>query len=149
MVPSKSRKSGIENKQYKAAERREFFLRLDKGGTIRAVAIELGINPHAAYRWRREAGVSTRRLANREYSAEEKAEFFRLLAIRQNVSAVARELGFVRVTCYKWAHASGIFTGRDSTAQRDEFLRLRKNRHRSGRGGEPHQDRQAHGAGLG
>jgi IS30 family transposase len=31
----------------------------------------------------------------------------------------------VRVTCYKWAHASGIFTGRDSTAQREEFLRLR------------------------
>ena len=53
------------------------------------------------------------------------AEFFRLLAIRGNVSAVARELGFVRVTCYKWAYQAGIFTGKNVSGQRDEFLRLR------------------------
>jgi IS30 family transposase len=122
----KRRKAGIENKLYKAAERQAFFRRLDKGGTVRAVAQELGISPDSAYRWRPEAGVSTKRAANREYSAEEKNEFFRLLSIHQNVSAVARELGFVRVTCHKWAHAAGIFTGRDVSAQRDEFLRLRK-----------------------
>lgn len=125
-MASSNRKRGAENLQYKTAERKEFFKRLDKGGTIRAVAIELGISPDSAYRWRREAGVSSVRQPNREYSAEEKAEFFRLLAIHQNVSAVARELGFVRVTCYKWAYAAGIFTGRDTSAQRDEFLALRK-----------------------
>src|SRR5665213_964604 len=126
MVSPSNRKRGVENVQYKAAERKEFFKRLDKGGTIRAVALELGISPDSAYRWRNEAGVSTRRQVSRRYSAEEKAEFFRRLALHPNVSAVARELGFVRVTCYKWAYAAGIFTGRDVVAQRDEFLALRK-----------------------
>jgi hypothetical protein len=31
----------------------------------------------------------------------------------------------VRVTCYKWAHQAGIFTGKDVSDQRAEFLRLR------------------------
>ncbi len=125
-MASSNRKRGAENQQYKAAGRREFFKRLDKGGTIRAVAIELGISPDVAYRWRREAGVSSMRQPNRVYSTEEKAEFFRLLDIGQNVSAVARQLGFVPVTCYKWAYAAGIFTGRDVSGQREEFLALRK-----------------------
>jgi IS30 family transposase len=69
--------------------------------------------------------VASARQTPRVYSAEEKAEFFRLLSIRGNVSAVARELGYVRVTCYKWAHQAGIFTGKDVSDQRAEFLRLR------------------------
>lgn len=35
------RARGRENAQYKAKERDEFFRRLDRGGTIRAVAAEL------------------------------------------------------------------------------------------------------------
>jgi IS30 family transposase len=62
---------------------------------------------------------------NREYTSEEKAEFFRLLGIHANVSAVAKQLGFVRVTCYKWEYQAGIFTGRDTNTQRVEFLRPR------------------------
>jgi transposase-like protein len=62
--------------------------------------------------------VVSERQTPRVYSAEEKAEFFRLLSIRGNVSAVARELGYVRVTCYKWAHHAGISTGRDVSYQR-------------------------------
>jgi IS30 family transposase len=108
-----------------AEERREFFRRLDRGGTIRAVAAELGVSPDSCYRWRREAGIATSRLRSRAYSAQDKAEFFRRLAVAGNVSAVARELGFVRVTCYKWAHQAGIFTGKDVSVRRDEFLRLR------------------------
>ena len=38
---------------------------------------------------------------------------------------MARELGYVRVTCYKWAHQAGIFTGKDVSDERQEFLRLR------------------------
>lgn len=122
---SSNRKRGVEYVQYKAAERKEFFKRLDKSETIRAVALELGISPHSAHRRRNEAGVSTRRQVSRRYTAEAKAEFFRRLALHPNVSAVARELEFVRVTCYKWAYAAGIFTERDVSAQRDEFLALR------------------------
>lgn len=38
------RPRGRENVQYKAKERDEFFRRLDRGGTIRAVAAELGLS---------------------------------------------------------------------------------------------------------
>ncbi|MGB3483417.1 MAG: hypothetical protein WBB07_14540 [Mycobacterium sp.] len=67
--------------------------------------------------------MASRRPRPRTYTAKEKAEFFRLLGIRGNVSAVARELGFVRVTCYKWAHQAGIFTGRDVSGGKPPALR--------------------------
>jgi len=67
------RPRGLENVQYKAKERDEFFRRLDRGGTIRAVAAELGLSVDACYRWRREAGVSTRRAKNRAYTAARSA----------------------------------------------------------------------------
>ncbi|RFA11699.1 hypothetical protein B7R22_18295 [Subtercola boreus] len=41
------------------------------------------------------------------------------------MSKVAKELGLVRITCYKWAHQAGIFTGTDTRAQRAQFVRLR------------------------
>ncbi|MHA7295195.1 IS30 family transposase [Arthrobacter sp. HLT1-21] len=108
-----------------AKEREEFFHRLDRGGTIRAVAAELGLSVDSCYRWRREAQLSTVRVKNRSYTDADKAEFFRRLKISGNVSRVAKELGFVRVTCYKWAHRAGIFTGTDTRAQRARFLDLR------------------------
>ena len=67
------------------------------------------------------------RATPRDYSAEEKEEFFRRLALNPNVSAVAKEMGFPRVTCYVWAHKVGIFTSeaRKPNPRREEFLRLR------------------------
>lgn len=106
-------------------QRREFFLIMDRGSTIRAAAIEVGVSPDVGYRWMRKAGLSALRNPPRVYTAEEKAEFFRRLAERGNVSAVARELGFVRVTCYKWAHQAGIFTGYTVDAKRAQFQQLR------------------------
>jgi IS30 family transposase len=72
--------------------------------------------------------MAMRRASPRVYSEREKAAFFRLLAERGNVSAVARELGFTRVTCYKWAHQAGIFTSeaRRVNPRRERFLRLRQ-----------------------
>jgi transposase-like protein len=116
---------GLGLPRYSASERELFFRLLDRGGTIRAAAVGAGVSPDTAYRWRHQAGVAARRQRPRTYTAEEKAEFFRLLHIRGNVSAVARELGYVRVTCYKWAHHAGIFTGKDVSDERQEFLRLR------------------------
>ena len=75
------RARGKENVQYKAKEREMFFRRLDRGGTIRAVAAELGFSVDSCYRWRREASVSTLRPKNRSYTAEDKAEFFLRLAL--------------------------------------------------------------------
>jgi len=116
---------GLGLPRYSASQREVFFRLLDRGGTIRAAAVGAGVLPDTGYRWRRQAGVAARRQRPRTYTAEEKAEFFRLLHIRGNVSAVARELGYVRVTCYKWAHQAGIFTGKDVSDKREEFLRLR------------------------
>lgn len=70
------RRRGTQNLQYKAKEQEEFFRRLDHGGTIRAVAAELGLSVDACYRWRQEATVSTPRVESRMYTAVEKAEFF-------------------------------------------------------------------------
>jgi len=98
---------------------------MDRGSTIRGAAIEVGVSPDVGYRWVKRAGLSAQRATPRVYTDGDKAEFFGLLAEQGNVSAVARQLGFVRVTCYKWAHQAGIFTGRSVDAQRDEFLKLR------------------------
>lgn len=111
--------------RYSASQRELFFRLLDRGGTIRAAAVGAGVSPDTGYRWRRQAGVASQHQTPRVDSAQEKAEFFRLLSIRGNVSAVGRELGYVRVTCHKWAHQVGIFTGKDVSDQRAEFLRLR------------------------
>src|SRR5699024_12372470 len=105
------RPRGKANPQYKAKEREAFFRRLDRGGTIRAVAAELGLSVDSCYRWRREAQVATPRGKNRPYSAEEKAASFLRLGLVGNEAQVNKELGFGPVTYYSWAAAAGIFTG--------------------------------------
>jgi transposase-like protein len=82
------------------------------------------VHEQAAYSWVRAAGLTMGRPTARVYTAEEKAEFFRLLEERKNVSAVARELGFNRVTCYSWAHKAGVFTSdaRRVNPRRERFL---------------------------
>ena len=107
------------------SQQQEFFAIIDRGSTIRAAALKVGVSPDIGYRWVKKAGLAAVRAKPRTYTDAEKAEFFRLLAERGNVSAVAKELGFVRITCYKWAHQAGIFTGGIVDAKRDEFLRLR------------------------
>ena len=106
-------------------QKREFFRRLDRGGTVRAVALHVEVSPDVGYRWIRLAGLSTPCVRPRLYTGEEKATFFRLLKVKGNVSLVARELGFVRITCYKWAHHAGVFTGKSVKTQRNKFFKLR------------------------
>lgn len=112
---------------YSAETKERFFDLLDRGGTIRAAARGAGVHEQAAYSWVRTAGLTTGRPTPRIYTAEEKAEFFRRLKENPNVSAVARELGLTRVTCYKWAHQAGIFTSeaRRVNPRREKFLQLR------------------------
>lgn len=113
--------------KYSTETKERFFDLLDRGGTIRAAAKAAGVHEQAAYSWVRAAGLTTGRRAPRVYTAAEKAEFFRRLEDNPNVSAVARELGFTRVTCYKWAHQAGIFTSeaRRVNPRRERFLQLR------------------------
>jgi IS30 family transposase len=113
--------------KYSAETKQTFFDVLDRGGTVRAAAKAVGVHEDAAYSWVRAARLTMGRPTPRVYTAEEKAEFFRLLEERQNVSAVARDLGLNRVTCYSWAHKAGIFTSeaRKVNPRRERFLRLR------------------------
>jgi IS30 family transposase len=113
--------------KYTKAQKETFFLLIDRGGTVRAAATAAGVHEGAAYTWLRQAGLSMQRATPRKYTEQDKAEFFGRLALNPNVSAVARELGFTRVTCYAWAYKAGIRTSeaRKVNPRREEFLRLR------------------------
>lgn len=115
--------------KYTKEQKDHFFEMVDRGGTVRAAAAAAEVHESAAYTWLRNAGLTMQRATPRMYSAEEKAEFFRRLSANPNVSAVAKEMGFPRVTCYAWAHKAGIFTSeaRKVNPRREEFLRLRAN----------------------
>lgn len=112
---------------YSQEQRERFFEILDRGGTVRAAAGSAGVSEHAAYRWVSAAGLSMLRAAPASTPLRKKADFFGRLALNPNVSAVAQEMGFPRVTCYAWAHKAGIFTSeaRRTNPRREEFLRLR------------------------
>jgi len=113
-------------RKYTEQQRREFITLIDRGGSVRAAAIAVGAHPDRGYQWMKQAGLSTPRSTQRKYTAAEKGEFFKRLERTGNVSAVARELGLNRVSCYVWAHKAGIFTAAYSDAKRQEFLRLRR-----------------------
>ena len=104
----------------------EFMALIDRGGSVRAAALAVGAHPDRGYQWMKRAGLSTPCSTQRKYSPDDKAEFFRRLAEGGTISAVARELGFNRVTCYVWAHKAGIFAAEYADARRQEFLRLRR-----------------------
>ncbi|PFG33921.1 IS30 family transposase [Sanguibacter antarcticus] len=113
-------------RKYTEQQRLAFLALIDRGGSVRAAALAAGVSPDRGYRWMKQAGLSTPRSTQRKHTPEDKAEFFRRLAVSGNVSAVARELGFNRVTCYAWAHKAGIFTGAYADAKRQGFLKLRR-----------------------
>jgi IS30 family transposase len=113
-------------RKYTEQQRLAFMALIDRGGSVRAAALAVGAHPERGYKWMKQAGLSTPRSRQRTHTPEDRAEFFRRLAITPNVSAVARELGFNRVTCFAWAHKAGIFTSAYSDARRQQFLKLRR-----------------------
>jgi transposase len=81
----------------------------------------------AAYSWLRNAGLTMQRSAPRKHTAEEKAEFLRILREQMNISSAARDARIHRPTAYAWARKAGIFTSeaRKVNPRREEFLHLR------------------------
>lgn len=55
----------------RAKAKDDFFHRVDRGRTIRAVALGLGHSVQTCHGWRNEAGVSTTRGKSRTYSPED------------------------------------------------------------------------------
>jgi IS30 family transposase len=70
---------------YSEQQRLAFMTLIDRGGSVRAAAATVGVHPDAGYKWMKLAGLSTSRSTQRRYSAEEKVEFFRRLAVTRNV----------------------------------------------------------------
>lgn len=68
-----------------AVQKERFFAIMDRGSTIRAAAVGVGVSPDVGYRWVSQAGLAARRATPRVYSDAEKAEFFRLLGEQGNV----------------------------------------------------------------
>lgn len=117
----------MAKKKYTDQQKEEFFRVLDRGGTVRAAALAVGVHENAGYNWLRNTGLTMQRAAPRVYSPELKEQFLRLVHERQIISTVARELGIHRPTAYAWARKAGISTSaaRRVNPRREEFLRLR------------------------
>jgi transposase, IS30 family len=94
---------------------------------VRAAAKVVGVHEDSAYTWLRYAGLSMQRATPRKYSDELKAEFLRLVAERQIISTVARELGIHRPRRTRGRAKQGYPRARHArwSRARDEFLRLR------------------------
>ncbi len=116
---------GMPARSYTDKQKEVFYEIYDRGVSVRKAAAAAAVSPDRGYRWVSEAGLSARRFTPRQYPQQEKEKFFERLAEVGDVSAVARELGYVRITCYKWAHQRGIFTSTYADDKRQEFLRLR------------------------
>ena len=72
MGPAPAGPRRARSSQSMAVERAAFFRRLDRSGTVRAVAAELGLSVDSCYRWRHEANQSTPRKPDRTYSSKDK-----------------------------------------------------------------------------
>jgi len=105
-------------RRYTDEQKEVIYETYDRGVSVRKAAAIAGVSADWGYRWVGQAGLSAKRRTPRQYSQSEKETFFERLAEVGDVSAVARELGFVRITCYKWAHRRGIFTSKFADAKR-------------------------------
>jgi len=112
-------------RRYTDEQKEVIYETYDRGVSVRKAAAIAGVSADWGYRWVGQAGLSAKRRTPRQYSQSEKETFFERLAEVGDVSAVARELGFVRITCYKWAHLCGVFTSKFADDKRQEFLRFR------------------------
>lgn len=114
-----------ENLQHKAKEREEFFHRLDPWA----------LGPHCGSRdradiWRLAPvtlGGQRFQFAGKamSHTAEDKAEYLRLLALTKNRSRVGSGLGLVGIAIRKWTYQLGIFTGADICTNRGQSQRQR------------------------
>ena len=122
----------VSGQKYSQAQKDEFFVILDRVGSVSAVAKMLGINVQTCFRWAYKAGAVTRTprvnpvVAEPSATAEQKEEFFDVLARVGSVSVAARELGLPKSRCVNWARKAGIESIHPGVAKRAEYFRLRE-----------------------
>ncbi|WP_284990565.1 LysR family transcriptional regulator [Arthrobacter sp. efr-133-TYG-120] len=115
-------------RSYSASARAGFFLALERLGSIRLAARELGFNLNTCRAW---AGPSGRK-SGQKYPQADKDKCFALLDWVESVSLAARTLGINVQTCFHWAYKAGAVTRRPRTnpaarrsatqEQKDEFF---------------------------
>lgn len=122
-------------RKYTYEQKAQFFLVLDRCGSVSAAAAELGFNQMTCYQWVHKSRLPQRAPRDREagqrkYTPAEKAEFFRVFDRIKSTRKAARELGLNPDTCAGWVRKAGLNglgkPGAGSHPGRDECFRLRK-----------------------
>lgn len=118
-----------KSRKYSQEEKDQFFVLLDRLGSVKDAAAELGLNRMSCYSWVRKLGLQSdqvrQRARRRTYTQEEKDGFFAALDRCGNVTVAAAELGLNRNTCYQWTQRAGVARKRPDGPQREDFQQLR------------------------
>ncbi len=113
---------------YSSSDRADFFVALERLGSVSLAARELGFNLNTCRAW---AGPSARK-TGQIYPQAEKDKFFVLLDRLGSVSGAAKAMGINVQTCFHWAYKAGAVTRKPRTIpvakqsatqeQKDEFF---------------------------
>jgi IS30 family transposase len=122
-------------RKYTPEQKAQFFVVLDRCGSVSAAAAELGFNQMTCYQWVHKSRLTERvprnqRAGQRKYTPAQKAEFFVVFDRLKSTTHAARELGLNPATCAGWVRKAGLkshgITGTGPHPGRDEYFRLRK-----------------------
>lgn len=125
----------VGRRKYTPEQKAQFFLVLDRCGSVSAAAAELGFNQMTCYQWVHKSRLPERvprdrEAGQRKYTPAQKAEFFVVFDRLKSTTHAARELGLNLATCAGWVRKAGLKshgkTGTGPHPGRDEYFRLRK-----------------------
>ena len=125
----------MAEQKYSHEQKQAVLAAVDRGSTIRAAAIAVGVPPHTGYQWVKQAGLSTSRSSPRKYSDEFKQDAVALVRQGATQREVGRDLGVSKSALSKWVadadrRDAGLPAARDVTAAEDAQIRelIRRNR---------------------
>ena len=122
-------------RKYTPEQKAQFFLVLDRCGSVSVAATELGFNQMTCYQWVHKSRLPQRAPRDREtgqrkYTPAQKSEFFMVFDRVRSTRKAARELGLNPDTCAGWVRKAGLKSqGKSGTGPhpgKDEYFRLRK-----------------------
>ena len=129
-MSSLSEDSSRTRRRYTPEEKDQFFVLLDRVGSVKLAAAELGLNRMTCYLWVRESSVRPANVRSghgprRKYTLQDRDDFFAALDRSGNVTVAAAQLGLNRNTCYQWTQRAGLARKRADQPKREDFHLLR------------------------
>lgn len=103
-LDSSDRPARAGRRGYTDAEKDAFFRAVERLGSRKAAARELGVNANTSLAWVPPCG----RVSGARYGQEKKDEFFTVLDRLGRVSAAARQVGVNVQTAFKWAEQARV-----------------------------------------